>query len=116
VEDPEAAVDLIGKTALLEFKNEEGETQLTGAHLVNAKSSFDQFSRSIVLIEFDKIGAKEFGEATKNNVGKVLAITLDGKEISAISWTNFRTRLYLQWDKSRDSRINTDINIYVNLL
>ncbi len=83
VEDPEAAVDLIGKTALLEFKNEEGETQLTGAHLINAKSSFDQFSRSIVLIEFDKIGAKEFGEATKNNVGKVLAITLDGKEISA---------------------------------
>jgi len=83
VADPEAAVDLIGKTALLEFKNEKGETQLTGAHLINAKSSFDQFSRSIVSIEFDKIGAKEFGEATKNNVGKVLAITLDGKEISA---------------------------------
>jgi preprotein translocase subunit SecD len=76
VEDPEAAVDLIGKTA-------KGETQLTGAHLINAKSTFDQFSRSVVSIEFDKIGAKEFGEATKNNVGKVLAITLDGKEISA---------------------------------
>jgi len=42
VEDPEAAVELIGKTALLEFKSEEGETQLTGAHLINAKSSFDQ--------------------------------------------------------------------------
>jgi len=83
VEDPEAAVDLIGKTALLEFKNEDGDTQLTGAHLINAKSSFDQFSRAVVLIEFDKTGAKEFGEATKNNVGKVLAITLDGKEISA---------------------------------
>ena len=67
----------------LEFKNDKGDTQLTGAHLINAKSSFDQFSRSVVLIEFDKIGAKEFGEATKNNVGKVLAITLDGKEISA---------------------------------
>jgi len=67
----------------LEFKNDKGDTQLTGAHLINAKSSFDQFSRSVVLIEFDKIGAKEFGEVTKNNVGKVLAITLDGKEISA---------------------------------
>src|SRR5665648_299212 len=83
VADPDAAVDLIGKTALLEFKSEEGETQLTGAHLIDAKSSFDQFSRSTVLIEFDKIGAKEFGEATKKSVGKVLAITLDGKEISA---------------------------------
>ena len=82
VEDPEAAVEIIGKTALLEFKDEAGITQLTGAHLLNAKANFDQFSRPIVLIEFDKIGAKEFGEATKSNVGKVLAITLDGKEIS----------------------------------
>jgi len=83
VDDPEAAVEVIGKTALLEFKNEEGETQLTGAHLLNAKESFDQFGRPIVLIEFDKIGANEFAEATKRNVGKILAITLDGKEISA---------------------------------
>jgi len=83
VDDPEAAVEVIGKTALLEFKNEEGETQLTGAHLLNAKESFDQFGRPVVLIEFDKIGAKEFAEATKRNVGKILSITLDGKEISA---------------------------------
>jgi len=82
VEDSETAAEIIGKTALLEFKNEKGETQLTGEHLINAKASFDQFSRSIVLIEFDKIGAKEFGEATKNNVGKILSITLDGKEIT----------------------------------
>ncbi len=82
VEDPETAAEIIGKTALLEFKNEDGKTQLTGEHLINAKASFDQFSRSIVLIEFDKIGAKEFGEATKNNVGKILSITLDGQEIT----------------------------------
>jgi preprotein translocase subunit SecD len=83
VEDPDTAAGIIGKTALLEFKNEKGETQLTGANLINAKASFDQFSRSVVLIEFDKIGAKEFGEATKNNVGKMLSITLDGKEITS---------------------------------
>jgi preprotein translocase subunit SecD len=83
IEDSETAAEIIGKTALLEFKNEKGETQLTGANLINAKASFDQFSRSIVLIEFDKIGAKEFGEATKNNVGKILSITLDGKEITS---------------------------------
>jgi preprotein translocase subunit SecD len=82
VEDSDTAAEIIGKTALLEFKNEKGETQLTGANLINAKASFDQFSRSVVLIEFDKIGAKEFGEATKNNVGKILSISLDGKEIT----------------------------------
>jgi preprotein translocase subunit SecD len=82
VEDSDTAAEIIGKTALLEFKNEKGETQLTGANLINAKASFDQFNRSVVLIEFDKIGAKEFGEATKNNVGKILSISLDGKEIT----------------------------------
>lgn len=83
IDDPETAVDLIGKTALLEFKDEEGATLLTGAHLLNAKETFDQFGRAIVTIEFDKTGATEFGKATSSNVGKVLAITLDDKEISA---------------------------------
>jgi preprotein translocase subunit SecD len=83
IDDPETAVDLIGKTALLEFKDEEGETLLTGAHLLNAKETFDQFGRPIITIEFDKTGATEFSKATSSNVGKVLAITLDDKEISA---------------------------------
>ncbi len=83
IDDPEAAVDLIGKTALLEFKDEEGETLMTGAHLLNAKETFDQFGRPIITIEFDKTGATEFSKATSSNVGKVLAITLDDKEISA---------------------------------
>jgi len=83
IDDPETAVDLIGKTALLEFKDEKGNTLLTGAHLLNAKETFDQFGRPIITIEFDKTGATEFGKATSSNVGKVLAITLDDKEISA---------------------------------
>jgi len=83
IDDPETAVDLIGRTALLEFKDAKGNTLLTGAHLLNAKETFDQFGRPIVTIEFDKIGATEFSNATSGNVGKVLAITLDDKEISA---------------------------------
>ncbi len=83
IKDPEAAIDLIGKTALLEFKDENGKTLLTGAHLKKAVTSYDRLGRPIVLIEFDKEGAKAFGEATSKNVGKVIKITLDGKEISA---------------------------------
>ena len=83
IDDPETAVELIGKTALLEFKDEEGITQLTGAHLLSAKENFDQFGRPVVIIEFDKIGAAEFKKATTSNVGKILAITLDDNVISA---------------------------------
>ena len=83
VDDPQEAEDIIGKTALLEFKDALGETLLTGAYLKNAKSSFDRFGRPNVLLEFNAEGAKLFEKATTQNVGKVLAITLDGQEISA---------------------------------
>lgn len=83
MEDPEEAEALIGQTALLEFKDDNGETLLTGAYLKNAKTSFDRFGRPNVILEFDEEGAKLFEQATIKNVGKILAITLDGKEISA---------------------------------
>ena len=83
VDDPQEAEDIIGKTALLEFKDILGEPLLTGAYLRNAKSSFDRFGRPNVLLEFNDEGAKLFEKATTQNVGKVLAITLDGQEISA---------------------------------
>jgi preprotein translocase subunit SecD len=82
MDDPQEAENLIGKTALLEFKDENGETLLTGAYLKNAKASFDRFGRPNVILEFDEEGAKLFEQATLKNVGKVLAITLDGQEIS----------------------------------
>ena len=83
VDDPQEAEDIIGKTALLEFKDALGETLLTGAYLKNAKSSFDRIGIPYVLLEFNAEGAKLFEKATTQNVGKVLAITLDGQEISA---------------------------------
>ena len=83
MDDPQEAESLIGKTALLEFKDNSGETLLTGAHLKNAQASFDRFGRANVVLEFDDEGTKLFEKATLNNVGKIIAITLDGQEISA---------------------------------
>ncbi|MDD4896667.1 MAG: protein translocase subunit SecD, partial [Atribacterota bacterium] len=82
MDHPQEAENLIGKTALLEFKDESGETLLTGAYLKNAQTSFDRFGRPNVILEFDEEGAKLFEQATVRNVGKILAITLDGQEIS----------------------------------
>ncbi len=80
--DPQRAVDIIGKTALLEFKDEEGQTVLTGAHLKNAQVQFDRIGRPVVAISFDGEGAKLFAQATTANVGRHLGIYLDGKLIS----------------------------------
>ncbi|MDO8488895.1 MAG: protein translocase subunit SecD [Candidatus Omnitrophota bacterium] len=118
VTDRQRAIDLIGKTAMLEFKivsndadklksaiagtvpegyelkystedNEplllEKQAVLVGDSLTDASVRFDQsqFSEPIVGLRFNSAGAKKFAEITAANVGKRLAIVLDGKVQSA---------------------------------
>jgi SecD/SecF fusion protein len=55
-----------------------------GDRLTNAAQSFDQQTQDPdVTLSFDTVGAREFGEATKNNVGKRFAIVLDNQIIEA---------------------------------
>ncbi|MGF1594955.1 MAG: protein translocase subunit SecD [Kiloniellaceae bacterium] len=54
-----------------------------GDHLTSAASTFDQDNRPAVAFSFDTLGAKLFGDATRENVGRIFAIILDGKVISA---------------------------------
>lgn len=59
-------------------------TKLTGKELQKATVVFDQTSgKPQVQIQFTSEGAKYFGEITKRNVGKVVAIALDEQIISA---------------------------------
>jgi len=84
VKDPEEAVRLIGKTAHLEFKTEDGKTVLTGKDLKDARAQLNpQTNEPEVLLKFDKEGAKKFGEVTTANVGKRNAIYLDDKLLTA---------------------------------
>lgn len=56
---------------------------VSGEHLTNAQPSFDQNNRPAVSFQFDAIGGKKFSKITSENVGKLFAIVLDGKVISA---------------------------------
>ena len=56
---------------------------MTGESLVNAQASFDQNNSPVVTMRFDTIGAKKFGEITKQYTKNQLAMVLDGKVISA---------------------------------
>ena len=58
---------------------------VNGDLLKNAMVSFDQYSKPVVSFEFNSVGAKQFAEVTKKNVGKRLAIVLDDKLICAPS-------------------------------
>jgi preprotein translocase subunit SecD len=55
---------------------------VSGDMLVDAQPTF-QNNEPVVSFKFDSAGARRFGDATKENVGKPFAIVLDGKVITA---------------------------------
>ena len=55
---------------------------VSGDTLVDAQPSF-QDGQPVVSFRFDSLGGRRFGEATRTNVGRLFAIVLDNKIISA---------------------------------
>jgi preprotein translocase subunit SecD len=108
VTDVDAAVRQLGQTPVLEFKLLKEETvrsasttvgttslaalyeptQLTGRFLERASLQFGAtgqgsiIQQPIIALDFNEEGAKLFAEITRDNIGQVLAIFLDGVAIS----------------------------------
>jgi len=95
------AIKMIGETPFLEFKTENPaadklteeekkdsskvfvSSDLTGRYLKKAILDFDQTTfEPIISLEFNDEGGKLFAKMTKENVGKSIAIFLDGAPIS----------------------------------
>ena len=107
LKDPERIKNLLGKTAQLNFRlvsnNDEFGTDIlisennenlkvskrivmSGENLIDAQPNFNsQSNEPTVSFTLDRLGAQKFGRTTTDNVGKRLAIVLDGKIISAPS-------------------------------
>ena len=83
IKDPDKAIQTIGKTAMLEFKDEEGKTLLTGTDLKDAQAAMNQQNNQCVVnLEFSDEGSKKFADATLENVGRQIAILLDGEVLT----------------------------------
>ncbi|MDD2966696.1 MAG: protein translocase subunit SecD [Desulfovibrionaceae bacterium] len=61
----------------------EKEAVLTGEDVTDARPAFDQLNQSYVSLNFNSRGAAIFERMTSENVGKRMAIVLDGKVYSA---------------------------------
>ena len=105
LKDPDRIKKLLGKTAKLNFRlvsnnSEFGVDELisendeklkiskrivmSGENLIDAQPSIqNQQNEPTVSFTLDRLGSQKFGRATTDNVGKRLAIVLDGKIISA---------------------------------
>ena len=84
ISDTTEAINTIGKTALLEFKIMDehgnlGPTLLTGGALKKAQVGYGNLGEPQINFEMKPEGAIEFARITRENVGKQLAIVLDGK-------------------------------------
>lgn len=97
------AAKLIGETPVLEFRTQKKDakavtasstlydvignyevTPLTGTYLKKASLVFDKTTnKPMVELAFDDTGAKLFADITKANIGKQVAIFLDGVPISS---------------------------------
>lgn len=82
VKDPDQAIKTIGKTAVMEFKDENGTVHLTGNDLKDAKEQIGQNKQFMVAIEFTDEGAKKFADLTTMNVGRYIGIYLDGEQLT----------------------------------
>jgi preprotein translocase subunit SecD len=84
IKDTQRALEVIGQTAQLEFKDEAGKVVITGADIDKANAvTGDGIGQSyVVAFELKPEGAKKFAEATRNNIGKPIGIYLDEKLIS----------------------------------
>ncbi len=88
VENAEEAIKEIGQTAQLSFTDETGKVLLTGDMVADARKQVGQVSQQgvsepYVSLEFTEEGKQLFAEATKNNIGKQIAIVLDDEIVSA---------------------------------
>ena len=83
VKDPEKAIGMLGRTALLEFKDMSGKTVMTGSDLKDAKAQIAQNNQAVVSMEFTTEGGKKFGNITARNVGKQISIALDGEILTS---------------------------------
>ena len=58
-------------------------TEISGKSVANAFRSVDQLGRAVVIIEFNPDGRQKFGQLTEQNIGRRLAVILDGQVYSA---------------------------------
>ena len=82
--DPDAAIKTVGKTAVLEFKDQNtGQTIVTGNDLKDVKASKDQGGLPVINLEMTPEGAKIFGDYTATHIGQIFSISLDGQVLTA---------------------------------
>lgn len=87
VSDQEQALNLIGKTAQLEFLGPDDSVILTGKDVIDSKGVMQNdnsgVQKAVVTLKFSEAGTKLFADATQKYQGQIIKIKLDDEVISS---------------------------------
>jgi preprotein translocase subunit SecD len=86
IQDQQEALELIGKTAQLEFIGPDDEVVITGAHVIESNAVYQTNSlgaqEAVVSLKLNEEGTALFAQATQKFLNQVIEIKLDGDVIS----------------------------------
>jgi len=77
VDNPNEAINTIGRTAVLTFRNPAGQVLLTGENVKDATADYDEYGRPVVSFQMTNEGAKQFENITRQYIGQKIGIYLD---------------------------------------
>lgn len=86
IQDQQEALELIGKTAQLEFITPDNEVVITGAHVLESDAVYQTNSlgarEAVVSLKLNEEGTAAFAKATQTYLNQIIEIKLDGEAIS----------------------------------
>lgn len=82
VDSPNEAINTIGRTAMLTFRNSAGEVLMTGEAVKDARADHDQYGRPVIAFTLTDEGSKQFANITRQYIGKKIGIYLDDERLT----------------------------------
>ncbi|MGM0410362.1 MAG: protein translocase subunit SecD [Bacillota bacterium] len=82
VDDPNEAIETIGRTAMLTFRDPNGDVVMTGDVINDAEANHDQYGRPVVSFKLTSEGEDEFEKVTRQLLGQKMGIYLDDERLT----------------------------------
>ncbi|MCC3145364.1 protein translocase subunit SecD [Halanaerobium sp. Z-7514] len=82
VDNPNQAIETIGRTAMLTFRNDDGDVLMSGEAVRDARADHDQYGRAVVSFTLTSEGSDRFANITREYMGRRIGIYLDDEQLT----------------------------------
>lgn len=82
VDNPNEAMEIIGRTAILTFRNSNGDILMTGEAIADAAADKDRYGRPVVSFQLTDQGSRKFESITRQYMGQKIGIYLDEEQLT----------------------------------